>query len=369
MASKTNITPKRRINECGDKGLVERKVGKETVLWCKLCDVGINYIRKSSVLQHLDTVSHKRMLLSENSKDIEFPDELTVRNELKNYFTNDLLIALNSIGVRPEEVDNKVFRKCLSKYLKAEVIDCWPTATSLKKQLPTFQASQRDILRNYLLNKKIAVIASELDDAEQRLNIKFMELNAFSDCEPILADTVLLEVFDQSSVSLAIIKCINSYKIEYENVLVFVTNNVSYMKKCYNDVLKNLLTNCHHVICFEQLVDVVGEYLRIHLSNLEAFISSINVMCSKAPTRRRRFYSYLKGNGVEYSNLAFSSDNNNKWNNWLKIALCHVENFDSYKNFIKQERVEKNETDSMFDLDLINEESDGLKEEVIFFLT
>ena len=85
-ARKNKITPKRKLAEYLDKSLIEKKNG----LWCKLCNVAIDFERKSSIDQHLETKMHKSLVFnSRNNRMLSEKFYDLNKNEIKNNFAND----------------------------------------------------------------------------------------------------------------------------------------------------------------------------------------------------------------------------------------------------------------------------------------
>ena len=64
---KSNITPKRRINEFNDRSLIEKKIDGKSVVWCKSCNVVVCHFRKSSIGQHLECTTTYISILMERS--------------------------------------------------------------------------------------------------------------------------------------------------------------------------------------------------------------------------------------------------------------------------------------------------------------
>lgn len=54
-----------------------------------------------------------------------------------------------------------------------------------------------------------------------------------------LADTVFLEQCNHSTVSVAVVKCLQEYSIDNDDVIVFNTDNAACMKKAYTAALKS----------------------------------------------------------------------------------------------------------------------------------
>ena len=193
-ARKSRITPKKRIIEFNEASLQERS-GQ---LWCKICNVEIDYIKNSSVKQHLDTKSHKNLVdcVSKNKKAKFDGNKKNDRSTIKNEFASDLMAGFAAANIPVHKLKNKNLQKCFTKYLKDEVSTAWPSTTTVRKTLPKIHQNELEQLKDAFNGKKIAIIADETTDVEQRefLNILFLELDCFKGCKPLLTETFFLAV-------------------------------------------------------------------------------------------------------------------------------------------------------------------------------
>jgi hypothetical protein len=193
---KSRNTPKKRLTQYGDSNLQERN----GFLWCKPCNVQLDFNKKSSIDQHLETKTHLNLvdILSKNKK-AKFDNinnKPGDRNEIKKDFANDLMMGFACANIPAHKLENKTLRKCLSKYLRNDVVNAWPSTTTVRKTLPEIHRNEYEKMKSTLNCKKIAILADETTDVEQRdvLNILFLELDCFKGCKPLLAETFFLEV-------------------------------------------------------------------------------------------------------------------------------------------------------------------------------
>jgi len=73
-------------------------------------------------------------------------------------------------------------------------------------------------------------------------------------------------------VAQSIIKCVTSCKIDFEDKVAFLPHNVTYMRKCFKDILKALFKNCCPVTCVAHILALVGDCWRINLKEVDSFI-------------------------------------------------------------------------------------------------
>ena len=99
-------------------------------------------------------------------------------------------------------------------------------------------------LKQRVKDEKVALVVDELSDDEGRhvldimaIGLDFNQLSAKGNCIAYLLDTHFLSETNNKTVSQAIVRTVNDYDIDFDNVCVFNSNNVSYMKKAFNDTV------------------------------------------------------------------------------------------------------------------------------------
>ena len=163
----------------------------------------------------------------------------------------------------------------------------------------------------------------------------------------------------------SILKCVSDYQIKYEDILAFVSDNVSYMRKCYVDILKPLFKNCRHVTCIAHILALVGECWRTNMKYLDSFISAIKQIFCKSPARRRRWIEHLKNNNIEKPCLP-PSPVIVRWNTWFRAAIYHAKHFSYYSGFISNERENEDDTQALTTLDSLIRNCKDLENQVIY---
>ena len=185
-SKKQRVTVKRRLMEFNEKYLCEKNSG----LWCKLCQVSIPFEKKSSISQHLDTQLHKSLIEASksNQKNLVFnSSNNSNRNEIKKKFGRDLMMAFASANIPVNKLENQQLRKNITKYLKPEVENCWPSSTTVRKSLEEIHETETVKLKESFKQKKIAIFADETTDSQQRyvLNVLILELDYFKRLQTI----------------------------------------------------------------------------------------------------------------------------------------------------------------------------------------
>ncbi len=75
--------------------------------------------------------------------------------------------------------------------------------------------------------------------------VKHFELPLCMKC----AIQINLPCLNFSTVSQAVISCLNSNNVNFNDIWAFVTDSASYMKKAYNTIIHGLFPNANHVTC------------------------------------------------------------------------------------------------------------------------
>ncbi|CAF1093855.1 unnamed protein product [Brachionus calyciflorus] len=204
-----------------------------------------------------------------------------------------------------------------------------------------------DKIKNSLKGKKVAILCDESTDTNQRyfLQVLCKDLS-FNKHSPVLLDTVYLEEVNFRTVSQAVIKTLNKYDINFDNVFSFVSDNASYMFKSYNNVLINLLPNSHHTTCVAHIIALIADTWRISLKKLDKLVGLIKFIFSKSPARRIRYKVFLQELNVEKANLP-PEPVITRWNTWFTAIQYHVENWDHLCKFINSEISLYPETESL----------------------
>ncbi|KAF0764859.1 Uncharacterized protein FWK35_00006777 [Aphis craccivora] len=102
----------------------------ERVLFCKICEIKVEYERRSSVIQHILTVKHVKMIKQKEMFNTRTQKMITQINTTKKSTLNmDLCKALLSANIPLNKLSNQVFRNFLELYTRKEI----PYETILRK--------------------------------------------------------------------------------------------------------------------------------------------------------------------------------------------------------------------------------------------
>ena len=109
-------------------------------------------------------------------------------------------------------------------------------------------------LKNSIVDKSICLTIDETTDrcGRHAVNILFS-----FDNKTKLARTDFLRV-NASTISQFVMDTIHSYNIPYQNIIIFISDNASYMKLAYSN-LSPFFTKMKHNCCLAHILNLIGE--------------------------------------------------------------------------------------------------------------
>ena len=120
-------------------------------------------------------------------------------------------------------------------------------------------------LKRLVKDKNVALIVDGLSNDEGRyvldtmaVILDFDELSPKGNSIAYLLDTHLLSETNNKTMSQGIVRSANEYDIDYDNVRVFNSDNVAYIKKAFNDTLSCLFPLSVHITCNSHIVSLMA---------------------------------------------------------------------------------------------------------------
>jgi hypothetical protein len=115
---------------------------KNNELWCRICNVSIDFDKKSKVTQHLDTKTHKNLTgIIKSNKKANFENK--DRNDIKKEFSRDLMSGFASANIPVHKLENKHLRKVISNYLEMKLLVHGLLQQQLEKRYLIFMTQKR----------------------------------------------------------------------------------------------------------------------------------------------------------------------------------------------------------------------------------
>uniref|UniRef100_H3AMW5 DUF659 domain-containing protein n=1 Tax=Latimeria chalumnae TaxID=7897 RepID=H3AMW5_LATCH len=143
----------------------------------------------------------------------------------------------------------------------------------------------------------LAVMFDKMPDAEGRCILNILAAPLVPDTEgkvkSYMLDLVFPDKCNKSTVSIAVTNTLQEFNIQNENVVIFNTDNATYMVAAYNTALKVLFPNALHITCMAHIMNLVGESFQKSFKQLSDFILYFSHMFYMAGSRKRCYLSFM----------------------------------------------------------------------------
>ena len=249
----------------------------------------------------------------------------------------DLVKAFTGANIPLEKVNCESLRKFFNKHVRNG--GAIPKANTLRSEYvgKVYEEHMADI-KELIGDRPVAICVDETTDVKQRyvLNILAKPLNASTNEDFFLIDTVFLEKCDNSTVSQAVIKSLTDFGIDFDQVRAFISDSAGYMIKAFRDVLSKLFTRAEHVTCWAHILHLVGEAFRNSFSEVDDMVSLMKKLLSKSPARKIRYLQYLEESHVKKPSLC-PEPVVTRWGTWLNACVYHSKHIELYQEFVLRE--------------------------------
>ena len=131
------------------------------------------------------------------------------------------------------------------------------------------------------------------------------------------------------------VKTLQDYNIQFENVLIIDTDNAAYMIKCFKSILHGLLPNAVHVTCLAHILNLVGEAFRKPFDCVNTYIRKFNAQFYNAGSRKGRFVRHIKSKDPAAGMVPNPCAT--RWNSWFEAVKYHAKYFEHMKEFVRDE--------------------------------
>jgi len=169
-----------------------------------------------------------------------------------------------------------------------------------------------------------------MTDAIGRFVVKILVgiLNG-SPSKPMLLATRFLEKANNVTISQCFLDCLQIIwpnKIQYNKVILVVTDQASYMIKAIKS-LKLMFPNLHHITCIVHALHRVCEVIREENIELNIFISNMKKVLKNSNSR---ILVYKETTGLPLPPDPIVT----RWGTWVKTGLFYLENFNKIGLFV-----------------------------------
>ena len=340
-----NITARDRANQYPGVFHVDNGL-----LFCSTCNVVVDHVRKCVLEKHLESSTHKKKFdqvttSSGKQRTLKTAFECKTKPQVEKVKVCEEWIKVCAAANIPlHKSDNPIVRN----FLNNRVVNggAIPKASQLRDYylFDVYQIEKAE-LKNRVKGKKVALIADELCDRDGRYVLDIMAvLLDFDDLSPCgktvayLLDSHFLSATNNKTVSQAMVRTVTDYDIDFNDVLVFNSDNVGYMKKAFNDTLSCLFPLCVHITCHSHIVNLVASDFKRNFKEVNEFVKCFRNLFFIPSGRKSRFVSFLQSALNKEDGVRMPPNPNTKcWSVWFESVLYHADYYSLLEGFIKEE--------------------------------
>lgn len=259
------------------------------IIFCKVCEIKVNSVKRFTVTQHLKTDKHIRAVHRRNENKSKF-QQLLPNIPDKSMFAKDLCNTLLLANIPLEKLGNRHVRLFLEKYTGKDI----PSVSLLRKTyVDECYEDTMNKIRNDVMGKKIWVSIDETSDATGRYiaNVVIGTLEVDKPGKIFLLSCNVLEKANHSTISKLFDKAMFSLwpsGIQHDNVLLFVTDAAPYMVKSAN-AIKSFYSKMIHITCLAHGLHRTSEKIRSLFPKVDELIANMKKVFLKAPSRVELF--------------------------------------------------------------------------------
>ena len=304
-------------------------------LFCSSCNVVVDHLQKFVVDKHLEAASHKR---DAERKDGGKQQTLktvmnckTVARVEKVRICHEWIKVCTAANIPLHKSDNSLMRE----FLQSHVVNggAIPKCSQLRDYyLFDVYQTERANLKEIMKNKKVALIVDELSKDEGRyvldvmaVLLDFDELSPNGNSVAYLLDTHFLNATNNRTVSQAVVKTVHEYGINFGDVCVFNSDNVSYMMKAFCDTLSCLFLFCIHITCHSHIVNLVASDFKKGFKEVTKFVKCFRNLFFVPSGRKSRFLNFLQKALNPGDSVTMPPNPTTKsWSAWFDSVLYHA---------------------------------------------
>jgi len=311
-----------------NKKYIVLTVDSDCVVYCQVCNKMITCIKKSQIVQHINTTLHSSALKrkTDNKKQLFV---LEAKSKNPNIFNEELCASLISANIPWNKLQVPQFKAFLEKYTGNHI----PDERTLRKNYlgPLFDKTLESI-RIFIGDSNIWFTVDETTDLKGRYiaNLLVGVLKNDMPTQPYLISFKELDKTNHSTVSRFIN---NSLKTLWplgghdEKVLLMLSDAAPYMVKT-GDVLKVFYPNIIHTTCLAHMLNRIAEKVREIYPNVNTLINNIKKSFLKAPSRVQLYREELPGVPLPPEPVV------TRWGTWIEAVIFNTDHYLGIKTVI-----------------------------------
>ena len=168
--------------------------------------------------------------------------------------------------------------------------------------------------------------------------LNFDELSPNGNSVAYLLDSHFLNATNNRTVSQAVVKTVQEYGIDYDDIRVFNSDNVAYMKKAFCDTLSCLFPFCIHITCHSHIVNLVASDFEKGFKEVTEFVKCFRNLFFVPSGRKSRFLNFLQRALNPGDSVTMPPNPTTKsWSAWFDSVLYHAEFYFLFEDFVQEE--------------------------------
>lgn len=318
------------------------------ILICIACNRHIDHVKKDTVMKHLKGVGHLKAAESRNreggdstvSQNILAVFAKTTAQEANATTIERILRLFVGLNIPLKKLDQLLMRDFLMKDVKNG--GCVPGSVQMMQlHVPRIFQGDREVLKEKLKDKEIALQFDELPDNEDRsvLNVLATDfsLDESGGVKYWLLDTIFLDGKDHATLAAEVIKVVGWYDIPNSKVISVTTDNASVCYKAYREIMSHVYTNSVHIGCIPHMLNLAVKTMKTSFPDVALYFKTFNALFFKSGARKKRFVTFMKTKSGSETFALPPNPCGKSWDRWLMCAKYHHENFQLCRNWIAQE--------------------------------
>lgn len=299
-------------------------------LMCSLCAKIIKYSKKrglDSLKKHLKTKNHMlnlKILTSKQSILTLKPTE----SDSKKIFIKELINAFVGAGLPINSLNNNGLSTFLTKWTQMKIPD---ESTLRKNYLSKISDEKITIIRKKISDSYYLILDESMDsNGRSLLNILIGSLDGKMNTS-FLIGVKELKCADSENVVSETMRCLDWFfqsKVVYENFLLLVTDQASYMIKA-GTIFKSIFNNLKHVTCIVHALHRCCEAFKENNKKLDEFVNKIKKSLRKNKKNRKIF---VEATNLQIPKLPIVT----RWGSWIHFAIFISKNYTKIMNYVKK---------------------------------
>ena len=145
-----------------------------------------------------------------------------------------------------------------------------------------------------------------------------------------LLDMQFLSETNNKTVPQTAVRTINEFNIGFDNLHVFNSDNVSYMKKAFNDTLSNIFPLAVFIPCNSHIINLVATDFKKSFVELNEFMKCFRNLFYVPSGRKSRLLKFLESRTANKVRMP-PNTTTKSWRAWFDSAIYYADFFSCFK--------------------------------------